>query len=212
MERLDEIIDILKQEYPKWRAPAKDLLQNYRYARTPYTILISTLLSFRTKDEVTFAAAHRLFALADNPYDMINVSRETIAKAIYPVGFYNQKAQTVLDVSYELIERFGGEVPRTLKELTSIKGVGPKTAKIVLENAYNLPFVAVDTHVHRLFNLWGIVQTKTPEQTDKELEKILSDEQKRGLNRLLVSFGQTICKPQKRDCPNCPIAHLVPCS
>ena len=209
---IEEVIDILKMEYPKWSAPAKDLAENYRYPRTPYTILISTLLSFRTKDEVTFDAAHRLFELADNPYDMLNVSRETIAKTIYPVGFYNQKAQAVLDVSRQIVEKFGGEVPSTLEELLLIKGVGPKTAKIVLENAFGQPVVAVDTHVHRLLNLWGVVDTKTPEQTDKELERILDDDHKQGLNRILVSFGQTICKPTNPQCHRCPIAHLVPCS
>ncbi|MRI59288.1 MAG: endonuclease III [Epsilonproteobacteria bacterium] len=212
MKKIDEILKILRQEYPKWRAPAKDLAQNYRYPRTPYTILISTLLSFRTKDEVTFGAAHRLFALADNPFDMVRVSRETIARAIYPVGFYNQKAQAVLDVSHELITRFGGKVPKSFGELTSIRGVGPKTAKIVLENAYDQSVVAVDTHVHRLFNLWGIVETKTPEQTDKVLGEILEERQKKGLNRILVSFGQTICIPKRARCADCPIAHLVPCS
>ncbi|WP_281951813.1 endonuclease III domain-containing protein [Nitrosophilus kaiyonis] len=204
-KELKKVIKILKNEYKNWDAPAKRLSKGYEYKRTPYTILISTLLSFRTKDEVTVKAANRLFKVADNPKDMIKLSKEKIAKLIYPVGFYNQKAKSILDVTKILIEKYNSKVPDSLKELTSIKGVGPKTAKIVLENAYNKPYIAVDTHVHRLLNLWKIVETKTPQETDKLIEDIFEDSEKIGLNKVLVSFGQTICKPQKPKCEICPI-------
>ena len=204
-KELKEAIDILKKEYEKWDAPAKRLSSHYGYKRTPYTILISTLLSFRTKDEVTVDAAHRLFKKADNPKDMLKLSAQKIAKTIYPVGFYNQKAKSVLEVSKILLEKYNGKVPDSLKKLTSIKGVGPKTAKIVLENGFNKPYIAVDTHVHRLLNLWDIVNTKTPEETDKIIEDLFSEDEKKGLNKILVSFGQIICKPIKPKCNICPI-------
>ncbi|BCD59324.1 MULTISPECIES: endonuclease III [unclassified Nitratiruptor] len=209
LKQFQEIIKILRDEYKKWDAPAKRLSQSYRYKRTPFTILISTVLSFRTKDEVTFDAAHRLFAIADNPYDMLNVSRETIEQAIYPVGFYREKAKSIHTISKELIEKFGGNVPNTLEALTSIKGVGPKTAKIVLENAFGKSYVAVDTHVHRICNRWGLVHTKNPQETDKILEKILKEEDKKGLNKVLVSFGQILCKPQKPNCEECPVKETL---
>ncbi|BAF69177.1 endonuclease III domain-containing protein [Nitratiruptor sp. SB155-2] len=205
IEQFQEIIKILRDEYKKWDAPAKRLSQSYTYKRTPYTILISTLLSFRTKDEVTFDAAHRLFLLADNPYDMLKVPRETIEQTIYPVGFYRQKARSIQAVSKELTERFDRAVPDTLEALVSIKGIGHKTAKIVLENAFGKPYVAVDTHVHRICNIWGLVNTVSPQETDKRLEKMLKEEDKRGLNKILVSFGQTICKPQRPHCEECPL-------
>ncbi|SMC08724.1 endonuclease-3 [Nitratiruptor tergarcus DSM 16512] len=209
MQQFQKILKFLHIEYEKWDAPAKRFAKECKYKRTPYTILIATVLSFRTKDEVTFAAAHRLFALADKPKDMLNVSRETIEKTIYPVGFYRQKAKSIHHISQELVEKFGGDVPDTLEELTSIKGVGPKTAKIVLEQAFEKPYVAVDTHVHRICNIWGLIETKSPEESDRVLEEIVSDEEKRGLNKLLVAFGQTVCKPQKPDCKRCPLQETL---
>ncbi len=202
-QQLREVIAILRKEYNRWDAPAKKFIGGYE--RTPYAILITTVLSWRTKDEVTLKAAKRLLAIADRPQMMVNVSRETIERAIYPVGFYRQKAKTVLSVSKELVERFSADVPKSLEELTSIKGVGLKTAKIVLESAFGKPYVAVDTHVHRLCNLWGVVHTKTPQETDRVLEELLEDSDKRGLNRLLVSFGQSICKPRSPVCGKCPL-------
>jgi len=210
--KLTQILKVLKGCKKLQDAPAMRLAGSHRYPRTPYTILISVILSFRTRDEVTFAAAHRLFALATTPKEMVNVSRETIEEAIYPVGFYRRKAETILRVSRELLDRFGGEVPASLAELTSLPGVGPKAAKIVLERAFGKDVAAVDTHVHRLLNLWQIVKTKTPEQTDRELEGLLPPGAARGANRLLVAFGQQICRPTAPKCGECPICHLVPCA
>ena len=201
-------LQILRREYPKWDAPAKRFENAYR--RTPYTILISTLLSFQTRDEVTLQAGKRLFALAQTPEALLRLSEERIAEVIYPVGVWRKKAVSVRQVSRQLLERFGGEVPRTLTELTSLKGVGPKTAKIVLEHAFGESVTAVDTHVHRILNLLGFVQTKTPEETDRILETKLLPEVRKGLNKLLVSFGQTICRPRHPDCGHCPIADCCP--
>jgi len=201
-------LQILRQEYPKWDAPAKRF--ENAYPRTPYTILISTLLSFQTRDEVTLEAGKRLFALAQTPEAMLRLSEERIAEAIYPVGFWRRKAASVREVSRQLLERFDGNVPQTLEALTALKGVGPKTAKIVLENAFGESVTAVDTHVHRILNLLGFVRTKTPEETDRMLETKLPPEERKGLNKVLVSFGQTICRPRKAECGICPLSGCCP--
>ncbi len=207
-ETFDEALAILRAEYPKWEAPAKH--SEYGYRRTPFTITISVVLSFRTKDEVTQAAGERLFVLADTPEKLANLPIETIEKTIYPVGFWRKKARTIHDVSNELLERFDGEVPSDEKTLRSIKGIGPKAAAIILERAFGENVVAVDTHVHRILNHWGFLKTRTPEESYELLNRILNDEEKRGLNRLLVAFGQTICKPIHPHCNSCPIQKLCP--
>ncbi len=203
-------LKLLRAEYPKWDAPAKRFENAYR--RTPYTILISTLLSFQTRDETTLEAGKRLFTLADTPEAMLRLSEEWIAETIYPVGFWRKKAASIRHVSRELLERHGGEVPSTLQELTALKGVGPKTAKIVLENAFGAEVAAVDTHVHRLVNLLGFVRSKSPEETDRILERALLPQERKGLNRLLVSFGQVICRPRHPDCDHCPLRECCPAS
>ncbi len=206
----EKAIKILKGEYKNWNAPATILSQNYDYERTPYTILISTLLSFRTKDEQTVAASSRLFRVASTPKEMVKLSSEEIAKIIYPVGFYRKKAKSILEVSKILIDRFDSKVPDSLDQLTSIKGVGPKTAKIVLEKGFDKDVMAVDTHVHRILNLWGFIHTSSPEESDKILEKKIRKNRK-GLNKILVSFGQSICRPVSPKCDACPVANMVKC-
>ena len=196
-------LELLRSEYPRWDAPAKRFENAYR--RTPYTILISTLLSFQTRDEVTLEAGKRLFALADTPQEMVRLPEEKIAETIHPVGFWRKKAASILEVSRTLLEEYEGEVPRDLKSLVGIKGIGPKTAKIVLEHAFGEAVTAVDTHVHRILNLLGFVRTHSPEETDRILEERLSPDHRKGLNKLLVSFGQVICHPRNPNCDECPI-------
>ena len=205
-QTFDKALALLRADYPKWEAPAKK--STYGYRRTPYTITISVTLSFRTRDEVTQAAGERLFALADTPETMVTLTKEQIEKAIYPVGFYRKKAQTILDISHYLLEHCGGEVPNTEAELLKIKGIGPKAAAIILERAFNQNVVAVDTHVHRILNLWGFLDTKTPEESYEVLKRRLDDKDKEGLNRLLVAFGQAVCRPQKPLCRRCPVKDL----
>jgi len=201
-----EATKLLEKAYEEWDAPAKRFETGYE--RTPYTIMISVILSFRTKDEVTLMADKRLFALADTPEKMVKLSRQEIEKAIYPVGFYRKKARTILDVSHAVLERFGGEIPRNEAELLAIRGIGPKAANIILESAFGVETVAVDVHVHRILNRWGFIRTPTPEESFKTLKEKLSPAEQKGLNKLLVSFGQVLCRPIRPMCGKCPVAHL----
>jgi endonuclease-3 len=203
---LDTLLQRLRDDYDKWEAPPKKT--SYGYVRTPFTVTVSVILSFRTKDEVTQEAGERLFAHAHTPEAMLALGEERIRDLIYPVGFYRKKARTVISVSREISERFDGKVPDTQAQLLSIKGIGPKAAAIILERAFGKNVVAVDTHVHRLMNMWGVIRTATPEESYEALQNILDEEQKKGLNRLLVAFGQAICRPKKPDCERCPVIDL----
>ncbi len=207
-KKLIEILNILKEEYPKWDAPAKKFEKAYQ--RTPYTILLSALLSTRTKDETTLKAIQNLLKLAKEPKEMIKLKEEQIQKAIYPVGFYKTKAKAILDLSKTLIEKYEGEVPSDKKELLKLKGVGEKVANIVLEYAFDKPCSAVDTHVHRILNLLEIVDTKEEKETSKVINETLQPKYLKNLNKILVSFGQTICQPQKPKCEICPIETKCP--
>ncbi|WP_456392998.1 endonuclease III domain-containing protein [Persephonella sp.] len=202
-----KVLQILEKEFPKWNAPVVSLMAR-RDSRTPYQILISTIISLRTKDEVTAEASERLFKLADNPYDMLRLSEDEIAKAIYPAGFYRNKAKTIREISRILVEKYGGDVPDTLDELLKLPGVGRKTANLVLALSFNKPAICVDVHVHRISNRLGIVSTKTPEETEKQLMEKVPRKYWSKINDLLVAFGQTICKPVSPYCSRCPVAHL----
>ncbi|WP_456381579.1 endonuclease III domain-containing protein [Persephonella sp.] len=202
-----KVLQILEKEFPKWNAPVVSLMAR-RDSRTPYQILISTIISLRTKDEVTAEASERLFKLADNPYDMLRLSEDEIAKAIYPAGFYRNKAKTIREISRILVEKYGGNVPDTLDELLKLPGVGRKTANLVLALSFNKPAICVDVHVHRISNRLGIVSTKTPEETEKQLMEKVPRKYWSKINDLLVAFGQTICKPVSPYCSRCPVAHL----
>ncbi|MDA3886835.1 MAG: endonuclease III, partial [Candidatus Delongbacteria bacterium] len=166
-----ENIFILKEEYKKWNAPIVTLISIQ--TKDPYKVLVSTLLSLRTKDEVTAKASYRIFEKADTPEKMVKLSEEEIQKLIYPVGFYKQKSKTLIDTSQILIDKYDSKVPDTLDELLAFKGVGRKTANLVLALGYGQDTICVDTHVHRISNRWGIHETKTPEETEFSLmEKI----------------------------------------
>jgi endonuclease-3 len=173
--------------------------------RDPFVILISTLLSLRTKDEVTAVATERLLALASTPQEMLQLPLEKIAKTIYPVGFYRVKARTIHHVCRELIERFGAKVPDDLDELLSIKGVGRKTANLVVSLAYGKEGICVDTHVHRISNRLGYVKTKTPEETEFALRAKLPCKHWIIYNTIMVAFGRQTCKPVSPLCSRCPV-------
>lgn len=181
-----------------------------RKRRDPFRILVSTVLSLRTKDEVTMEASKRLFAVASTPKALARTPVGVIEKAIYPVGFYKTKARTIRDISKRLVREFGGVVPDTLEKLLEFKGVGRKTANLVLTLGYGKPGICVDTHVHRVSNRVGLVRTSTPEETEFALMKVLPEKYWIGYNELVVSFGQKVCKPVSPLCSTCFNARLCP--
>ena len=171
----------------------------------PFKILISTIISARTKDEVTGPATERLFALAASPAAMSTLPEEKIEKAIFPAGFYHTKAKAIRKASKELMERFGSRVPDTIEELLTLPGVGRKTANLVMTLAHNKAGICVDTHVHRITNRWGYVKTKTPHDTEQALRAKLPKKHWIAINTILVMHGQNICKPISPLCSRCPI-------
>ncbi|MFC1768577.1 endonuclease III domain-containing protein [Nanoarchaeota archaeon] len=192
-----QIIKILKKKYS-----AKEFSTHHS---TPYQVLIACILSLRTKDEVTYPAAKRLFILAKTPQNMIKLNESKIQKTIYPVGFYKRKSKTIKDISKKIIKDYKSNVPNTVEELVKLKGVGRKTANIVVTYGHGKPGIAVDTHVHRISNRLGIVKTKTPEQTEFKLRKILPRKYWIDFNELLVRHGQNTCKPISPFCSICEI-------
>jgi len=176
----------------------------------PFRILISCLISLRTKDEVTAAASTRLFRLATVARSMAELPSSTIARAIYPAGFYRTKATTIREICRTLLERHGGKVPDTMEALLALKGVGRKTANLVLTIGFGKPGICVDTHVHRISNRLGIVETRTPAHTELALRRVLPRRHWIPYNDLLVTFGQNVCKPISPLCSRCPVAALCP--
>lgn len=172
----------------------------------PFKILISTIISARTKDEVTGPATERLFALADSPGKMLKLTEEKIEQAIFPAGFYHTKAKAIWKASTELVERFGSRVPDTIDDLLTLPGVGRKTANLVVTLAHNKAGICVDTHVHRITNRWGYVKTKTPLETEQALRAKLPKKHWIAINTILVMHGQNICKPISPFCSRCPIS------
>jgi endonuclease-3 len=203
------VLRTLRREAPKWNAPVVTLIA--LQTRDPYRVLISCLLSLRTKDETTGPASQRLFALADTPAAMLRLTAREIERAIYPVGFYRVKAGVILDVSRTLLEKHGGRVPSSLEDLLALKGVGRKTANLVLTQGFAKPGICVDTHVHRISNRWGYVNTESPHETELALRRRLPRRYWIEYNDLLVAFGQTICKPTSPLCDTrCPIRRYCP--
>ena len=172
----------------------------------PYKVLVAFVLSLRTKDEVTMPASERLFARADTPQKMLTVTPQEIERLIYPVGFYKTKARTILEFSQRLIEQYEGQVPNTVEALLKLKGVGRKTANLVVGLGHGLPAICVDTHVHRICNRLGYLRTQTPEQTEMVLRDQLPLAYWNSINTLLVLHGQQICKPIGPRCDVCPVA------
>ncbi|WP_456397671.1 endonuclease III domain-containing protein [Desulfurobacterium sp.] len=200
---IDKIVEILERELKKWDVPVVSLMS--RHDRDPFKILISTILSLRTKDEVTAKASERLFKKADNPCDMVKLSEEEIQKLIYPVGFYRNKAKTIKEICKTIIEKYKGKVPDSLDELLKLKGVGRKTANLVVTLGFDKPGICVDTHVHRIMNRIGYVKTKTPEETEFVLRRKLPKKYWKIINELLVALGQHVCHPTSPKCSVCPI-------
>jgi endonuclease-3 len=197
------VLAILRRAAPTWNAPVVTLIATQ--TQSPFHVLISCLLSLRTRDETTAPASKRLFALAHTPAAMLRLRVRQIEKAIYPVGFYRTKARTIVEICQHLVDRYAGSVPDDLDELLTLKGVGRKTANLVLVQGFKKPGVCVDTHVHRISNRWGYVRTKDPHATEQALRGKLPLEYWLEYNDLLVAFGQTICQPLSPKCSQCPV-------
>jgi endonuclease-3 len=197
---IHDVVRILRKEIRQWPVPAIG-----HYVETPFTVLISCILSLRTQDKTTSAASERLFAIASTPETMLATPANVIEKAIYPVSFYRVKTRSIHAISEQLLARFGGEVPSRLEELLGLPGVGRKTANIVVTLGFRKPGIAVDTHVHRISNRLGYVRTKSPDDTEMALRKKLPPRYWVTFNDLLVTYGQNLCKPISPFCSRCKI-------
>ena len=205
---IGRVIARLQREAPRWRRTA--LAEMAARWHDPFRVLIACLLSLRTKDETTGPASARLFALADTPEGMLRLRPRQIERAIFPVGFYRTKARVIQGVSRDLLERFGGKVPSDIDALLTLKGVGRKTANLVVTQGFAKPGICVDTHVHRISNRLGYVKTKDPGETEEALRAKLPRRYWIGYNDLLVTFGQNVCLPVSPRCSACPVRALCP--
>ena len=205
---VSKALSILRREAPKWNAPIVSFIAVQ--SRDPFRTLIGCILSLRTKDETTAAASQRLFDRAATPDAILQLAPKTLEKLIYPVGFYRTKARVILGICRDLIDKHGGRVPDQIDQLLKLKGVGRKTANLVVTEAYGRPGICVDTHVHRISNRWGFVNAKTPDKTEVALRAALPARHWLEYNGILVAFGQTICHPTSPWCSRCKIAHLCP--
>ncbi|MHB8482422.1 MAG: endonuclease III domain-containing protein [Nitrospiria bacterium] len=203
---INQAVSILKKEIKQWKVPVVGVIANE--SRDPFLVLISTILSLRTKDKTTFEASTRLFALASTPEEMVKLPPAQIEKAIYPVGFYKTKAKSILHTCNDLIIRFHSKVPDNLEDLLTLKGVGRKTANLVLTLGYDQYGICVDTHVHRISNRFGFIKTKSPDESEMVLRKKLPKRHWKIYNDLLVTFGQNLCKPVSPLCSQCKLMSL----
>jgi endonuclease III len=200
-------IERLKNEVRDYKVPVVDLIGVQ--TKDPFKILVATILSARTKDETTAAAAERLFQVAPNTAALKNLSLDEIQQRIYPVGFYKSKAGYLAKLP-RVMEKFQGRVPDSIDELLTLPGVGRKTANLVMSVAFDKDAICVDTHVHRMINIWGYVQTKTPLETEMALRKKLPRKHWKEVNAVLVAFGQGTCRPVSPHCDRCVIEDLCP--
>ena len=206
MDKIDKIFSILEKTISF--EPIINKLSRKNASR--FQILIATMMSARTKDEVTELAAERLFNIADTPQKVLKLDPKKIEKLIYPVGFYKIKAKHILETSQMLIEKYKNKVPDSLEELQTLPGVGLKTAALVLSEGFGIDEICVDTHVHKISNRLGLVKTKDPKETYISLKKTLPKKYWRKINYLMVSHGKTICTPTYPKCPVCGLNKLCP--
>ena len=206
---LNKALFILRKEIKKWKVPAVGVIAE-RAVDRPFETLVSTILSLRTKDAVTEVASHRLLARAPTPALLASLSIPEIERLIFPVGFYHTKAKHLVETCRNLLQYYGGSVPRSMEDLLKLPGVGRKTANLVLTVGFGDYGICVDTHVHRISNLWGFVRTKTPEETEFALRKKLPRRHWKTYNDILVTFGQNLCLPVSPWCSKCPVARYCP--
>jgi len=199
-----DIFKRLKKASKDWKVPIVTELGEFQ--NDPYLVLVSCIISLRTKDEVTAVSSRKLFKIADTPEKMAKLSEEAIAQAIYPAGFYRNKARQIKQISQELIGKYNGKVPTDIDKLMTFKGVGRKTATIVMVYGHKIDdFIPVDIHCHRMPNRLGWIKTKTPEETEVALERLIPKQYWHDFNDLFVRFGQNVCLPVSPWCSKCPI-------
>ena len=206
-EQIHAAIRIIKREISRWQEPVVGVVAK-ESDRDPFLILISTLLSLRTKDRTTREAGDRLFAMARTPATMLKLPLRKLERAIYPVGFYRTKAKTIHQTCRRLIDDYAGKVPDSIDELVKLPGVGRKTANLVVTIGYGKPGICVDIHVHRISNRWGYIKTKTPEESEQALRQKLPKQYWITYNDLLVPYGQNLCLPVSPLCSTCKLTEL----
>ena len=204
---IHEAIRLVRQEVRRWQEPVLGVVAK-QSNRDPFLILISCLLSLRTKDKTTREASDRLFALAHTPTSILKLPLNKIEQAIYPVGFYRTKAKSIHQICHQLIDEYGGRVPDSIDELVTLPGVGRKTANLVVTVGFQKPGICVDVHVHRISNRWGYIKTKTPEESEQALRRKLPKEYWITYNDLLVPYGQNLCFPVSPLCSRCTLSGL----
>lgn len=196
---ISQILSTLKSRH------SVTMLEDFRDKYTPFQILVSTVMSARTRDSTTIPIAHKLFQTYKTPNDFINLPQNKLEKLIYGIGFYRTKARHIKQLSQILHEQFNDNVPKSMEQLLTLPGVGRKTANCVLAYAFRIPSIPVDIHVHRISNRIGLVKTKTPEETEKALLKTIPKKHWLDINELFVTHGQTICFPRNPNCQKCPV-------
>ena len=202
MKRIGNVVNLLTEA----KQPQSDFVKLMDSFKDPYLVLIACILSLRTNDRTTYPATLRMLELAKTPQEMSGVKVEDLEKAIYPVGFYKNKAGQIIELSKQIVEKYNGKVPNSIDELCKFRGVGRKTANLVMTLGFGEPAICVDVHVHRIFNRLGYIKTKDPEETEFALRDNLPLEYWIPINTLLVTHGQNVCKPIKPNCSQCPIA------
>ena len=195
-DKIDNIVKALINA----NQPRSEFVELMEQFKDPYLVLIGCILSLRTNDKTTYPATLRMLELAKTPQEMMGVNVKDLAQAIYPVGFYENKAKQIIELSRQIVEELEGKVPDEIEDLIKFNGVGRKTANLVLAKGFNKPAICVDVHVHRIFNRLGYIKTKNPEETEFALREKLPKEHLMDINTLLVTHGQNICKPQKPKC------------
>lgn len=201
-------IDKIVRTLEKAKQPQSDFVKLMDSFKDPYLVLIACILSLRTNDRTTYPATLRMLELAKTPQDMMNVKEDELAKAIYPVGFYKNKAGQIIELSKLIVEKNDGKVPDSIDELCKFRGVGRKTANLVMTLGFGEPAICVDVHVHRIFNRLGYIKTKNPEETEFVLREKLPVKYWIPINTLMVTHGQNVCKPINPKCNVCPIAEF----
>ena len=204
MKRVGNVVRLLEEA----KQPQSDFVKLMDSFKDPYLVLIACILSLRTNDRTTYPATLRMLELAKTPQEMMGVSVEDLAKAIYPVGFYKNKAGQIIELSKLIVEKYDGNVPNSIDELCKFRGVGRKTANLVMTLGFGEPAICVDVHVHRIFNRLGYIKTKNPEETEFALREKLPVEYWIPINTLLVTHGQNVCKPIKPMCLQCPVSQF----